>query len=601
MGEVKAQFVRRHQRTGLARMPAQNGVQFGVQQVRGGVVADGVPPPGSVHPRNGNFTHPRFAFHHPAHVHQNACRRPADIFHLNLPTRRSCRHNRTHIRHLTARFNIETRLGQHHFHAVAHRCRAHRFPFAHQRQDFSLNFQDGIRVVGHPILAQLAFGVQVFKHGAVNIHIVAAHRPKGLPRARSHLVIFHRLAEAGFIHVQILFAGNIARDLQRQAVGSIQFKRPRAVQNPLAARAHLIKIALQNAQAAFHRALEAHFLARQAVQNGGAVAHQLRVMLAVNGDHLFCHLRQKRLGQADFPAKACPAADDHPAHVVAPRVPRDDPIRNQERRRPRMIGDHPIRGEIRIPFGVAVARDPLNHFHQGQHQIGAVVRVHTLHNAHNALKAHARIHVHGRQRLQRRGVNAVVLNKHQIPDFQVAGAVAVHAAHMPGHTLFVAGVRPQIHVDFAARSARPGVSHFPEVILAAVIQHLIRVDPRLLAPGRGRFFVGGDIALIIFEAGRPQTRLIQAPHLGQQLPCPGDRLRFVVIAKRPVAQHFKERVVRIVTTHIVQIVVLASHAHAFLAVGSPRVRPVIRPQKHVFKLDHPGVGEQQSLISPRNQ
>ena len=46
-------------------------------------------------------------------------------------------------------------------------------------------------------------------------------------------------------------------------------------------------------------------------------------------------------------------------------------------------------------------------------------------------------------------------------------------------------------------------------------------------------------------------------------------IRLVVVAKRPVPQHLEEGVVRVIPPGIVQVIVLAGHAHAFLAVGDP--------------------------------
>ena len=68
-------------------------------------------------------------------------------------------------------------------------------------------------------------------------------------------------------------------------------------------------------------------------------------------------------------------------------------------------------------------------------------------------------------------------------------------------------------MDFRARTARTGIRHFPEVIFASHIKKMIRTEAGLFDPvGRG-FFIGGNVALIIFEDRGIQTILIRVPKL----------------------------------------------------------------------------------------
>ena len=141
-------------------------------------------------------------------------------------------------------------------------------------------------------------------------------------------------------------------------------------------------------------------------------------------------------------------------------------------------------------------------------------------------------------------------------------------------------------MDFRARTARTGVRHFPEVIFASHIKKMIRTEARLLDPvGRG-LFIGGNIAFVVFEDRGIQTILIESPNFGEQLPSPCDGFLFVVIAERPVAEHFKEGVMRIVAAHIVEIVVLARHAHTFLRVDSACIRTLVGAEEHILELHH---------------
>jgi hypothetical protein len=61
-----------------------------------------------------------------------------------------------------------------------------------------------------------------------------------------------------------------------------------------------------------------------------------------------------------------------------------------------------------------------------------------------------------------------------------------------------------------------------------------------------------------------QFGFIDAKIFGQQIPREWDGFGFEVIPKTEITEHFKERMVARSITDIVQIVVLATCAHAFL-------------------------------------
>ena len=58
---------------------------------------------------------------------------------------------------------------------------------------------------------------------------------------------------------------------------------------------------------------------------------------------------------------------------------------------------------------------------------------------------------------------------------------------------------------------------------------------------------------------------VQPPDFGQQRPRMGDRLLLEIIAERKIAEHFKECVMPRGIADIVEIIMLAASAHAFLA------------------------------------
>jgi hypothetical protein len=128
-----------------------------------------------------------------------------------------------------------------------------------------------------------------------------------------------------------------------------------------------------------------------------------------------------------------------------------------------------------------------------------------------------------------------------------------------------------------------------------------RVEAGLFLPDVGGFLVGRDVALVILEAGRVEFVLGQSPDFGQQLPRPGNGFFLVVIAERPVAEHLEKGVVGVVAAHVVEVVVLAGHAHTLLRVGDAGVIALVGAEEDVLELHHARVGEEQGRIPARHQ
>ena len=98
-------------------------------------------------------------------------------------------------------------------------------------------------------------------------------------------------------------------------------------------------------------------------------------------------------------------------------------------------------------------------------------------------------------------------------------------------------------------------------------------------------------------ACKPSRRLARRkfPALDHQLPRPLDRFLLEVIAEAPVAEHLEKRVVIRVESDVVEIVMLAAGADAFLRVGDARRIPrrLLLPEKNRHELVHPRVREKQ--------
>src|SRR5881296_1617196 len=81
----------------------------------------------------------------------------------------------------------------------------------------------------------------------------------------------------------------------------------------------------------------------------------------------------------------------------------------------------------------------------------------------------------------------------------------------------------------------------------------------------------------------------------------GDRFPLEVVAEREVAEHLEERVVPGGVPHLLEVVVLAAGAYAFLAGDGPPVVPPLEPLEHPLELHHARVREQQRRIVRRDE
>src|SRR5579871_1015672 len=85
-----------------------------------------------------------------------------------------------------------------------------------------------------------------------------------------------------------------------------------------------------------------------------------------------------------------------------------------------------------------------------------------------------------------------------------------------------------------------------------------------------------------------------------QLPGIGNRVLLEVIAKRKIAQHLKKRVMAVGESDVLEVIVLATRAHALLRSRRPRVSTLFEAKKDVLELVHPSIGEEQRGVVGRN-
>ena len=252
-----------------------------------------------------------------------------------------------------------------------------------------------------------------------------------------------------------------------------------------------------------------------------------------------------------------------------------------------MVGDHAQRRLHRpLRIGAGQVGDGAD---QRDEQIDVVIVVLALQHGGDALQPHAGIDRRLRQRQAIARRKLIELHEDEIPDLDEAVAVFIRRAGRPAGNLVAV-----IEEDFRTRAARAGVAHLPEIVRRRDADDLGIRQPCDLLPQRVRF--------VVFGIHRDQQAVFRQPvFLGDQIPRQLDRAFLEIIAEREIAEHLEERVVPRGVADIVEVVVLAAGADAFLRRGGALIRPLLHAGKNVLELHHAGIGEHQRRIVARHQ
>jgi len=220
-----------------------------------------------------------------------------------------------------------------------------------------------------------------------------------------------------------------------------------------------------------------------------------------------------------------------------------------------------------------------------------VRRALALHDGGDALQAHAGVDGRPRQRRHRAAGVAVELHEDEVPDLEPPIALARGTeALAPSRDFRARQIVTLVEVDLRAGAARSRVAHRPEVVLLAETQDAVVGKAGDRPPEIERLVVVG-------EDGGPQPALVDAEVLGEELPRERDGVGLEVVAEREVAEHLEERVMPGGAADVLQIVVLATRAHALLARRGAHVVAPLLAQEHALELHHAGVGEEQRLVA----
>ena len=252
-----------------------------------------------------------------------------------------------------------------------------------------------------------------------------------------------------------------------------------------------------------------------------------------------------------------------------------------------MVGDHPVAG-LALAIGVGVRRMRRS-LDQAAHQVGVIVVVLALQQRANPLQPHAgvdRLHLQGDQTPIG---ELLILHEDVVPDLNEPVTVLIGAA---GRAAPDAGT--MVIENLGAGAAGAGRSHAPEVVIRRDADDPLFWQARDFAPVTRGLIVG-----VIDGDGQLVFR--QAEILGQKLPRKRNRLLLEIVAEREIPQHFKEGMVARGVADIVQIIVLAARAHAFLGGCGALVVAGFHAGETVLELYHARVGEHQRRVVARHK
>ena len=101
--------------------------------------------------------------------------------------------------------------------------------------------------------------------------------------------------------------------------------------------------------------------------------------------------------------------------------------------------------------------------------------------------------------------------------------------------------------------------------------------------------------------GDEQAIFVETIFFGDQFP--GERNRFFleIIAEREIAEHFKKCVMARRIADILEVIMLAAGAHAFLGGCGARIGALFNAGKNILELDHARIGEHEGGVIARHQ
>ena len=247
-----------------------------------------------------------------------------------------------------------------------------------------------------------------------------------------------------------------------------------------------------------------------------------------------------------------------------------------------MVGDHPVRDSVR-PLRID-ARGLRRGVDQGLHKVDLVIVVLALQHGSQALQPHAGVDGGARQRNALLRRHLLELHEDQVPDLDEPVTVLVRTAGWAAGDVVAVVVE-----DLRAGAAGAGIAHRPEIVRGRDAQNAAFGQAGDLLPEVRR--------LVVLGIDRHQQPVLgQAVFAGDKVPGELDGEVLEVVAEGEIAQHLEEGVVPGGVADILQIVVLAAGAHAFLRGDGAVVGAAFCAGEHVLELHHARIGEHERRV-----
>ncbi len=211
----------------------------------------------------------------------------------------------------------------------------------------------------------------------------------------------------------------------------------------------------------------------------------------------------------------------------------------------------------------------------------------TLQNGGNALDAAARVDAGLGQRNEVVRPKLLELHEDEVPDFDKSVAIGIRAARRTARDALAV-----VEENLGAGAARSCIAHAPEIIVGG------NADDSVF--GKACYSLPEIVGFVVVMVnGDEKPPRIEVEPLGDEVPGAFDGQFLKVIAEREIAEHLKERMVPRRIAHVIQIVMLAARADAFLRRRCAFIRARFKAREDVLELNHARIGKEQGRVIQR--
>ena len=566
MGEVEAQTVRLHQGPGLMDVSAQDLLEGGVQEMRGGMgPADGGAALLIVRAGHG-VADPEASPFQDARVQVLPALVPP---HVRDAEHRLPGPDRAVVGHLSAHLRVQDGPVQHH---------------GGLRSGGDLVLELVLHHDGQDLPRRLRVVVAVEDRGG---HIAAELDPGpaqialGLPVLLGRPALFlHHGVEAVPVQFYALLRRHLLRQVHGEAVGVVQPERLRPGEDRLPPLLMGGEQVVADLQPRVQGPGEVLLFCTDDLRDIRLFLPQVGIGALVLPDHGVHHVVQERPPDPQEASVTGGAAQETAQDVAPARVAGQDPVADHHDGGADVVRDDP-QGHVGLVV-LVIARpgelgDPVRDVAHGVH---VEQGPHVLTDAGQAFQAHPRVDV----LVLHLGVVALPvvdeLGEDVVPHLDITVTVAADGARGASAAVFGAPVV----VDLGAGTAGARAV-LPEVVLLAEAEDPFRGDPDVLLPDPERLVV------VQIDGGVQPVRF-QPHHVGQELPAEGDGLLLEVVAEGEVAQHLEIRAVPVGLADVLDV----AGTDALLTGRHPVPGGLLLPGEPGLHGGHAAVDEQQGRV-----